>query len=100
MEDYFELPDCIRIKNKSRIQIMVSDWEDAKGAWRDVTVKDVIKYFRYEAPSFNSCRTLSNITGDWRMIDSIAEDCLAVFKGINNDKLRRIRRQYGIEPKF
>jgi hypothetical protein len=65
-----------------------------------VRITDVAKYFAREARSMSGCRTLAGITGDWRPIDYIAQDCLEYFKEVNVEALRREARKQGIEPKF
>jgi len=66
-----------------------------------ITMDDVAKYFADEADNISSgIRTLAGIMGDWRPIDELAHMCLEWFKFVNVEGMRRVSRQYGLEPKF
>ncbi|MFH2076401.1 MAG: hypothetical protein ABIJ57_13830 [Pseudomonadota bacterium] len=78
---------------------LAEDWQFPERVKR-IRVKDVAKYFRYEARSMSGCRTLAGIVGDWRPIDNIAQDVLSYFKNVNIVELRRESRRAGLIPKF
>jgi len=78
---------------------LAEDWQYPARTVR-VRIKDVAEYFATQARSMSGCRTLAGITGDWRCIDNIAQDCLEYFKGVNVEALRRESRKEGIEPRF
>jgi len=95
MNIYEDLPEYFKIKNSRRVSIRM---EDKK--WHDVTVKDVAKYYRYEAASMSGCRTLGEIVGYWRPIDGLAQECLSIFKELNIVGMRNAGKKLGLEPKF
>ena len=91
-----ELPPWLRIKNRG--VLVVSVHGDGK---KEVTVEDVVRYYAYEASNLLSgVRCLGSICGDWRQIDYLADLCLQVFKVLAINKLRKLSREYGLEPKF
>jgi hypothetical protein len=78
---------------------LAEDWQFPERVKR-IRLKDVIKYFRYEACSMSGCRTLAGITSDWRPIDNLAQEILSYFKDVNVEALRRESRRAGLIPKF
>ena len=83
------------VNSKNIISLLV------EGGYKKISVEDVIKYYRYEAPNIESgCRTIASISGDWRPIDNIAKFCLEIFKIINTKDLRKIGKLYGMTAKF
>ena len=78
---------------------LAEDWQYPARTKR-VRIADVARYFKTEARSMSGCRTLAGITGDWRNIDYIAQDCLGYFKEVSVEALRRAARREGMEPKF
>lgn len=65
-----------------------------------VRIDDVAKYYAEEARSMSGCRTLAGMTGDWRPVDYIAQDCLEYFKQVNVVGMRKAGKKYGLTPKF
>jgi hypothetical protein len=65
-----------------------------------IRITDVAHYFRYQARSMSGCRTIAGITGDWRPIDNIAQECLGYFKSVNIEGMRREALKLGIIPRF
>jgi hypothetical protein len=79
---------------------LAEDWR-APARILKVRIDDVAKYYAREACNMTSgCRTLAGETGDWRMIDYIAQDCLEYFKDVNVEGMRKAARKLGLEPKF
>jgi hypothetical protein len=77
--------------------IYVRTWKDNK---IQVTVEDVIRYYRYEAGNLTSgCRTLAELSGDWRPIDNLAKSCLEIYKVIKKPELKKIAHKNGMELK-
>jgi hypothetical protein len=93
-----DVPDYVTGAGKTYIIFNASDVFD-NVAKRKITLKDVIRYYAYEAPSFKSLRTLGSIPGDWRAIDNMAKECLEYFKLVNKDALKTESRKYGMELK-
>jgi hypothetical protein len=87
-------------KGKTFIDVrLAEDWQYPERVKR-VRIGDVVEYFRTQARSMSGCRTLAGITGDWRPIDAIAQDCFEYFKNVNIVELRRAGRRVGLTPKF
>ena len=62
-----------------------TDYQDIK-----VTIGDLARYYAHEACNITSgCRTIGDLTGDWRQIDSLAKECLEWFKYINIEGIRK-----------
>ena len=79
---------------------LAEDWQYPQRVKR-VRIADVAKYFAFEAGNITSgCRTLAGISGDWRCIDDIAQDCLEYFKQVNVEAMRREAKKLGLTPKF
>lgn len=82
------------------VRVEETPWGDPEKVIR-IRIADVAAYFRYEAPNLMSgCRTLAGVVGDWRPIDSLAQDCLAYFRQVNVEGMRREGRKLGMEPRF
>jgi len=65
-----------------------------------IGVNDIIYYYAYEARNLSSgCRTLAGIVGDWRNIDSLAKQCLEIYKVLKRDELQKIAHKFGMELK-
>ena len=93
--DILELSDYMTVDEKEDIHIMLEEGE------HKITVKDVITYYRTQAPNISSgIRELGNIVGDWRPIDNLASECLSVYKLTKLDALRKEAHKQGIEPRF
>jgi len=91
----YDIPEYLKIKNTNRIAIKT----DSK--FKDITIDDVISYFKYDARNISSgMRSIGNITGDWRPIDELAQMCLSIFKVLNIKRLKKTALQSGLEPKF
>lgn len=99
MYDY-RIPQYVRIISKSKIQIRVSQWEGARPRWVTITPKDVINYYRQDNPygcsGMSGIRTLSDFSTDWRTVDHLAKEALAIFKIINRPALEREGRKHGM----
>jgi len=92
----YEVPGYIREVGKSFIVIRVSDWRGEQDL--KVRVEDVIEYYAVEARNILSgCRTLAGYASDWRGVDELAKLCLAWFKYVNRDELRRQGHKRGME---
>lgn len=66
-----------------------------------ITIPDIAEYYASEACNIVSgCRTLAGITGDWRLIDGLARECLGWFKAVHVMGMRKAARKRGLEPKF
>lgn len=97
---YGDPPDYLRRVTREKIIIKVD------GGWEGVdehivTVADVAEYYAHEAGNLLSgCRKLGAIVGDWRPIDRMAKECLAIFKCVNLKGIRRESLKLGLVPKF
>jgi len=88
------------MRGKTYIDInLAEDWQYPARTVR-VRIADVARYFKTEARSMSGCRSLAGITGDWRNIDYIAQDCLEYFKEVNVEEMRRAGKREGMTPKF
>lgn len=85
------LPPAIDIVNKNLILCKVD------GTWEEFTPETVARYYGVECNSGSGYRSLGGVGGDWRMIEAIASDLLAVFKRINIDGLQKEARGYGFK---
>ena len=93
-----KIPDYIRDAGKTYLTIRAgSDY----GGVRDskITVQDVAYYYANDAQNITSgCRSLGGVTGDWRPIDGLAMECLAWFKAVNIEGLRKAGKALGLTP--
>lgn len=65
-----------------------------------IGTEDVIRYYAHEAGNLLSgCRTIADITGDWRPIDNLAKQCLEIYKVLKRDELAKLARKFNMEPK-
>jgi len=93
-------PEYLRRVTREKVIIKVD------GGWQGVdehtvTIVDVARYYAHEAGNLLSgCRKLGAIVGDWRPVDRLAEECLAIFKCVNLEEMRRASRKLGLVPKF
>ena len=99
----YETPEYLEIKNKNKIIIKASAWEGDEIKEIIITPQDVVYYYRQDnnmgCSSMSGCRTLSNFTTDWRMVDNIAKECLEIFKIINKESLNKEGKKFGMELK-
>ena len=60
-----------------------------------VTMEDLADYYQTQAGAAlcAGIRTLGGITGDWRPIDLLAQECLEWFKTVNIAGLRRVAKR-------
>lgn len=93
-----QLPEFIQIKDDETLLVTHSDWQGSRTD--EITMKDIIEHYAYEAPSMKTVRRIGSIMGDWRPIRDLAQIILDVFKMINIEKLRKISKEYDLEPKF
>jgi hypothetical protein len=70
------------------------------GKQHSIKAVDVAKYYAYQANSMSGIRKIGSIVGDWRPIDEIASEMLAIFKILSPDRLRREAKKLGLTPKF
>lgn len=94
------VPGYIRNAGRTFLKIHAgadfTNYQDIK-----ITIGDVAGYYAHEASNITSgCRTIGDLTGDWRQIDSLAKECLEWFKYINVEGIRKETRKHGLEPKF
>jgi len=93
-------PEYLRRATREKVIIRVD------GGWQGVdehivTIADVARYYAHEAGNLLSgCRKLGAIVGDWRPVDRLAEECLAIFKCVNLEGMRRESRRLGLVPRF
>ena len=73
----------IKILSRNRLKVKYSDWS---GASEDVVTRDDVNSFTSNWGS--GVATLGNISGDWREIQEIANDCFEVFKMIDEEITR------------
>ncbi len=81
----YEIPDYIEIISPNKIKIK-TDQSFLRGTndnWHIVLFTDIVRYYTYEVHSMSGLRTLGTISGDWRNIDELAEQCIEIFKLIN-----------------
>jgi hypothetical protein len=95
-----EVPDYILDATGKYLVIRTgSDWQGESD--HKITLDDVARYYATDARNILSgCRTLGDVSGDWRNIDGLASECLAWFKLANLAALRMTCREYGLEPRF
>ena len=94
-----EVPGYLRKVTKTEIVMGVDTWRGAEEY--TFTIEDIAEYYAHEANNIISgCRTLGDLTSDWRPVDNIARECLEIFKHINVEKMKRAARKLGLEPKF
>ena len=103
-------------KGKTFIDInLAEDWQGPARTKR-IRIEDVARYYAHEVRSMSGCRTIAGISGDWRpmsgcrtiagivgdwrLIDYVASDCLAYFKAVNIEGMRKAGRKFGLEPRF
>jgi hypothetical protein len=72
---------AIKIIDKNTLKIKTSDWQGQHE--HTITRQDFYNYIRCESGSMSGLRSLGSVDGDWRMIDSIAQDVAGVFKKID-----------------
>lgn len=97
LEDFYnnEIPGYIKSAGKTFMTIKI-DGNDEK-----ITIKDVIKYYKTQAPNISSgYRSLARFGGDWRPIDNLANEVLEWFKYSNINELRKESIKMNLEPKF
>lgn len=100
--DYLAETPWITVANNV-IYIRVAGEEGEKPKKKKVLMQNVVDYFvRYSGSRgfMSSYRFLGGIGGDWRPINNLAEECLEIYKVLNVEKLRRLARKAGLEPKF
>ncbi len=94
-----EAPSYVVKAGKSFIIIRVSDWQGQRDL--KITLSDLVEYYR--SPTNNEAsgsRTLAGHIGDWRQIDSLAQEVSRWFQQVNLVALRREARKAGLEPWF
>jgi hypothetical protein len=95
-----KIPGYILDAGKTFLKIRTND-ENTSAQEAKVTIRDVAVYYARDAKDiYSGCRTLARITGDWRPIDQLAQECLEWFKFVNPDGLRREGLKVGLRPKF
>jgi len=86
---------------KTYVDIYLSEDWDSPARVKRIRISDVAEYFSTQARNMTSgCRTIAGITGDWRPIDNIAQNCLSYFRQVNVEGIRREARKLGLTPKF
>jgi len=97
-ENCLDYPEWLRVKNSRTLIIRVDGLNP--GEYK-VTVEDVIRYFAHDAQNIQSgIRSLGEIRGDWRQIDSLAHFCMEIFKITAREELRRTAKKHGLTPRF
>ena len=95
-----EIPAYVAGAGNGYIDIMVREpfWDDeGKESKRRIYIEDVVRYYAGDARNISSgMRTLGGITGDWRPINNLAEECLAWFKRVNVEGIKAQARKFGI----
>ena len=92
------LPEYFTKVSKNSISVKVSDWSGSKTI--KVTPAEIVRYFHSDARNISSgIRTLGGWSGDWRPVDELAQEILAVYKIINRPALEREAKKYGMELK-
>jgi hypothetical protein len=96
-----EMPAGLNVISRNRIRLTVDDgWQGVNSY--TITPEDVIYYYYRDARNITSgCRSVGNITDDWRMIDSIAKTLLEVYKIINRPAMVMVKEgeKYGMTLK-
>ena len=93
------VPGYVVGAGKDYITIRTSSWQGEKET--KIGIKDVVTYYKNEANDMLSgMRSLAGIDGDWRSVDTLANECLEWFKFINIEELRRESKKAGLVPKF
>ena len=82
LENFLAENQYIDIIDKDTINIHANDEK------HQVTIPDVIQYYRIETKSMSGMRSLGSISGDWRPIDELAGIVLEIFKEINPEGLK------------
>ena len=87
--------------------VRVYDEISGTGEEYEITVQDVVQYYLTQGQDLASgIRVLGPplrgrcITGDWRLIENIASDCIEAFKVLDIAYLREMARKKGLEPRF
>lgn len=92
-------PYYIKITRDKVVVRAGSDWDGYKDY--EITIEDVARYFACESGNLLSgFRSLGGLVGDWRQVDYLAHEILQIFKAVNINKLRRVCRSWGLEPRF
>ena len=62
-----------------------------------ITMEDLCNYYAYDARDILSgCRSLSTFTGDWRMVDALAQEMHELFKFCCRNEYRdMVNTEYG-----
>lgn len=97
---YDEVPDYLLNYGKSFITFRVSVYEGAPVKTLKITIKDVAKYYAFQANGMSGIRTIAGFSTDWRHVDGIAKEALEYFKQVNVETLRKEAMKLGIKPKF
>lgn len=75
-----QLPEYFEIINENKIKITTEDWSGSSK--HVVTFKDVIDYLS-KRHGFSGMRFLGDVSGDWRQIDDLANQCIKIFEILN-----------------
>jgi len=95
-----EIPGYIVKAGKTFITVRLAQWDDEVYPTK-ITLADVVEYYRTQANNLSpGMRSIAGFTGDWRHIDNVAKECLAWFKYVSVEQLRRQSRKVGLEPRF
>ena len=93
-------PEYIRRAGKTYMVWVVGDTLE-KVKRIKITMDDVLYYFdRYHNDFQSSIRSLSGFLGDWRPVDSVAQECSSWFKYVAPAEYRRRARKRGMIPRF
>lgn len=94
-----DLPQYLSIQSKDQITIRAAQYEGATVQDIVLTPKEVVRYyFRQDelgAGGFSGCRQLASFVTDWRMVDTMAREALAVFRALNREGLLEAAAEYG-----
>jgi hypothetical protein len=70
----------IEILSKNELKVKYDDWQ---GISEDVITREDVNSFKLDIDS--GIATIGNITGDWRQIETIRDDCFEVFRMIDTE---------------
>lgn len=94
-----EVPEYFKRICKEHLVVLVNDYGGSEE--HKITIDDVTEYYATQATNIISgCRKIGTVSGDWRNINYLAQECLEIFKAMNMEALRRISKKWELTPRF
>lgn len=95
-----ELPDYLEIRDTDTLVIRAAPYEGAPVQEVTISPRDVVTYYRQDNPrgcaGMSGCRTLATFTTDWRTVDAMAREAMAIYRVLNREALEQEGSRYGM----